>query len=197
MTRLPSPVAIWRWIVTQTYWRWRLARLGRRSILFRPLLVTAADRIAIGERTSIREGARLEAISRPEIGWRPRLTIGSNVNIEQGAHIVCQCAVTIEDGVSITPYCVIVDTDHPYNPPDGLPKIGARLPDKPSHVHIGEGTFIGAHSVILPNVRIGRFCVIGAGSVVTRDLPDYCIANGAPARIVKVFNPLTRQWTRT
>jgi acetyltransferase-like isoleucine patch superfamily enzyme len=111
-------------------------------------------------------------------------------------HIVCHCAVTIGDRVSITPYCVIVDTVHPYDPPDGAAKIGARLPDAPSHVSIGEGSFIGAHSVILPNVTIGRYCVIGAGSVVSGDLPDYAVAAGAPARILKTFDPQTRQWIR-
>jgi acetyltransferase-like isoleucine patch superfamily enzyme len=128
------------------------------------------------------------------MGWSARLRIGNRVNIEQGVHIVCQGSVTIEDEVAITPFCVIVDTYHPHDPPDMPPRIGARLPDKPTYVSIGRGSFIGAHSVILPNVRIGRGCVIGAGSVVTRDIPDYAVAAGVPARIISIFNPETRMW---
>ncbi|MDE2367969.1 MAG: acyltransferase [Burkholderiales bacterium] len=185
---------LWRWIWTQSYWRARLASVGGRSILFRPMLVIGARHIHLGDRTSIREGARLEVIPRARTDWKPRLQVGSGVNIEQGVHIVCQCEVTIGDEVSITPYCVIVDTHHPIDDPDRPPKIGARLPTGPSFVRIGEGSFIGAHSVILPNVTIGRGCVVGAGSVVSRDLPDYAVAAGAPARVLKKFDPLTRAW---
>jgi acetyltransferase-like isoleucine patch superfamily enzyme len=124
------------------------------------------------------------------------LIIGNDVNIEQAVHIICQSEVIIEDAVSITPYCVIVDTDHPFNDPDLLPKIGSRLnTDENSRVRIGRGSFIGAHSVILPGVEIGRGCVIGAGSVVTRSVPDYCLVSGAPARIVRRFDLVTRVWS--
>ena len=195
--RLPSVQTLWRLALTQTWWRARLAGVGPRAILYRPLMVVGASHISIGAGSSVRAGARLEAIDRPELGWRPRLSIGRGVNIEQGVHIVCQCEVSIGDEVSITPYCVIVDTDHPGDNPDRSPKIGARLPKEPSHVRIGDGSFIGVHSVILPNVTIGRGCVIGAGSVVTRDVPDYAVVSGAPARVFKIFDPETRAWTRS
>jgi acetyltransferase-like isoleucine patch superfamily enzyme len=71
-----------------------------------------------------------------------------------------------------------------------------RLPDRPTHVRIGAGSFIGTHSVILPDVTIGRGCTIGAGSIVTSDIPDWCVALGAPARVVNRFDTTTRRWTR-
>lgn len=120
--------------------------------------------------------------------------IGNNVNIEQGVHIICQGEVIIEDDVSITPYCVIVDTDHPYDNPDRLPKIGSRLRGQKSRVRIGRGSFIGTHSVILPGVDIGLGCVVGAGSIVTRSVPDYCVVSGAPAQVIKRFDFETRTW---
>lgn len=150
--------------------------------------------MTIGSQVCIRDNARMEVVHSPGATWQPRLQIGDRVNIEQGVHIICQCSVEIEDDVSITPYCVIVDTYHPHNPPDQSPKIGARLPNRPTKVRIGAGSFIGAHSVILPDVSIGRGCVIGAGSVVSRDIPDYCVATGAPARVVKRFDVISRLW---
>lgn len=154
--------------------------------------------MAIGERTLIRDHARIEVVLRQNLSSSPRLLIGDDVNIEQGVHIICQCEVTIEDKVSITPYCVIVDTDHPFDDPDRSPKIGARLNTintrEDVRVRIGRGSFIGAHSVILPGIEIGRGCVVGAGSVVTRSVPDYCLVAGAPARIVRRFDPVTRTW---
>lgn len=185
---------LWRRLLTQLYWRGRLRAIGGRSVIFKPLMITGAARISIGDRTWIRDFARLEVIHRPEKGWSANLRIGNDVNIEQSVHIVCQGDLTIEDEVSITPFCAIVDTYHPHDPPDMSPKIGARLPQERTFVTIGKGTFIGTHSVILPNVRIGRGCVIGAGSVVTKDLPDYSIAAGAPARVVSVFDPVSRTW---
>lgn len=52
-------------------------------------------------------------------------------------------------------------------------------------VHIGEGTLIGASSVVIPNVKIGKWVTVGAGAVVTKDVPDYAIVYGNPARIIK------------
>jgi carbonic anhydrase/acetyltransferase-like protein (isoleucine patch superfamily) len=194
--RFPSLKAVWRWLWTQSYWRLRFARVGKRTILFAPTLVVGARYISIGAHSTVRDQARLETIHSDQKSWLPRLSIGDRVNIEQGVHIVCQCEVIIGNDVSITPYCAIVDTDHPYDPPDASPKIGARLPQISSYVRIGDGTFVGAHSIILPNVTIGRGCVIGAGSVVSRDLPDYSVCAGSPARILKQFDPKTRKWTQ-
>lgn len=185
---------IWRLFLSQTYWKMRFGAIGFRSTLFSPMLVTGASRVFIGRRSQIRDFARIEVINRPSLGWSATLKIGDRVNIEQGVHIVCQCEVTIEDEVSITPYCAIVDTYHPHDPPHLPPKIGDRLPTVPTFVHIGKGTFIGMQTVILPNVRIGKGCVIGAGSVVDRDIPDYSMAAGSPARVVAAFDPATGRW---
>ena len=187
----------WHMLLTQLLWRSRLGSLGRRSVIFKPMMVVGARGLHIGSQTVIRDFARLEIIRRPELGWDASLRIGNRVNIEQGSHIVCQCDVTIDDDVSITPYCAIVDTHHPYDPPDVTPKIGNRLPTERSFVHIGAGTFIGLRATIMPNVRIGRCCVIGAGSVVTKDIPDFSIAVGSPARVTATFDPSTRAWVRS
>lgn len=160
------------------------------------LFCYAAECLCIGTHSAVREPARLEILSRSELP-PPCLTIGDRVNIEQGVHIVCRGNVTIEDEVSITPYCVIVDTSHPFDDPDLAPKIGARLNNRrDTFVRIGRGSLIGTHSVILPNVDIGRGCVIGAGSVVTHSVPDYCVVQGLPGRIIQRFNTMTRMWER-
>jgi acetyltransferase-like isoleucine patch superfamily enzyme len=150
--------------------------------------------ISVGSNTLIREHARIEVVLRSEVARLPQLIIGSNVNIEQGVHIICQGEVIIEDEVSITPYCVIVDTNHPFDDPDLPPKIGSRLNTEYSKTRIGRGSFIGTHSVILPGVDIGVGCVVGAGSVVTHNVPDYTLVSGSPARIVKRFDTISRTW---
>jgi acetyltransferase-like isoleucine patch superfamily enzyme len=60
---------------------------------------------------------------------------------------------------------------------------------------IGDETWLGHNACVLPGVHIGRHCVIGANSTVTRDIPDYCVAVGSPARVVKVYDFREKRWT--
>jgi acetyltransferase-like isoleucine patch superfamily enzyme len=188
-------MTLFRRVLTRTYWARRMRSVGPGTVLHKPILVANPQYIELGARTLIRDHARIETVVRPNVSRPPRLVIGDDVNIEQGVHIICQGEVVIENEVSITPYCVIVDTDHPFNDPDLPPKIGARLNARgDNRVRIGQGSFIGAHSVILPGVDIGRGCVVGAGSVVASSVPDYCVVSGAPARILRRFDTATRTW---
>lgn len=59
---------------------------------------------------------------------------------------------------------------------------------KPQAINVDDGAWIGAASIILPGVRIGRNAVVGAGSIVTKDVPDFSVAAGNPARIIKKLN---------
>ena len=61
---------------------------------------------------------------------------------------------------------------------------------------IGEGSWIGTNAVIIGNVRIGKHSVIGANAVVTKDIPDYSVAVGIPARVVRQFDFLTGEWKK-
>ena len=56
---------------------------------------------------------------------------------------------------------------------------------------------LGIGTVVLPNVRIGKNCVIGANSVVTKDIPPYSVAAGAPARVIKQYDPSTKERARS
>ncbi|OYT89681.1 MAG: acetyltransferase [Burkholderiales bacterium PBB6] len=193
--KIPSLTTIWRLIFSQLILRWRLGSLGRRSIIYKPLMISGSRRIHLGDHTSIREFARLETLDRPDLGFAGTIRIGNRVNIEQGVHIVAHCDIQIDDQVSVAPYCVILDVAHPADDPVAI-KIGAMLTNHPTKVHIGAGTLLGAHCTILPNVTIGKGCIIGANSVVNRDIPEYSIAAGAPARVISSFDLEARKWIR-
>jgi acetyltransferase-like isoleucine patch superfamily enzyme len=75
-------------------------------------------------------------------------------------------------------------------------KIGLRIDDEDSFVEIGEGSFIGFGTVVLPNVRIGRYVVIGANSVVDHDIPDYSVAAGVPAVVLKRYDFTKEAWVK-
>ena len=63
-------------------------------------------------------------------------------------------------------------------------------------VCIGDDTWLGTNTVIAGTVRIGRHCVIGANSVVTEDIPDFCVAAGNPCKVIKKYNSCTKSWER-
>jgi hypothetical protein len=63
-----------------------------------------------------------------------------------------------------------------------------------NEVIVGENSWIGINAVIVGNVHIGRGCVIGANSYLTEDIPDYCVAVGSPARVVKAFDYISYEW---
>lgn len=181
---------------TATYYRLIFGSIGRRSSIFKPLLLSNPQFIFVGDRTMIRTGARIETVVLNK-EQPPALIIGNNVNIEQNVHIICSSRIVIGDDVSITGGCAIVDTNHPYEDVSDPRKIGERLDANAiAPVEIGAGSFLGYGSVILPGVRIGKNCVVGANSIVTRDVPDFCVVCGNPARIVRRYDTSAGVWRK-
>jgi acetyltransferase-like isoleucine patch superfamily enzyme len=183
----------WR-LKTRIYYRLMFKSLGRRSVIYRPMLICNADCIEIADRVWIWDGVRLEVV-RDRPGRIPLLTIGSNTNIEQDVHIVCHNRVAIGKDVSIAGRCAIVDVTHPYQDINAG-KIGGLIADDDSAVEIGDGAFLGYGAVILPNVRVGKRAVIGANSVVTHDIPDFSVAAGHPAKVIRVYSEKLKQWVK-
>lgn len=113
------------------------------------------------------------------------LTIGSNVSISS-TRIWCAESITIEDNVKIGGNVIIIDTDaHSINYKYRISQKQDILHKKNLPVHIGENVFIGMDSIILKGVTVGARSIIGAGSVVTKNIPSDCIAAGNPCKIIK------------
>ena len=114
------------------------------------------------------------------------LIIGNNVGIS-GSTICARQSVTIGNNVLIGSGCLITDSD--AHPIDWLDRRKGNYGNtRCSPIIIGDDVFIGARSIILKGVTIGDRSVIGAGSVVTRDVPSDCIVAGNPAIVIKVLN---------
>lgn len=101
----------------------------------------------------------------------PTLVIGNNSGI--GANSIIGRGTTIGDNVMMGPECYIYTRNHAFSRTD-IPMREQGMQDfKP--VTIGNDVWIGARVTILPGVKIGNGCIIGAGSVVTKDMPDFAI----------------------
>lgn len=105
--------------------------------------------------------------------------------------------VRIGRSVLLGPDNYISSVDHCYEDIETpVMSQGSYSPRPNGHefLSIGDGSWIGCHCVILGDVHIGRHCVIGANSVVTRDVPDCSIAVGAPAKVIKYFDTEKSTW---
>jgi acetyltransferase-like isoleucine patch superfamily enzyme len=115
------------------------------------------------------------------VGPHASLQIGDRVGIS-GAAIYCSERITIGNDVLIGANCLIYDTDfHPISARDRL----AGKPPLTGAVEIGDGVWLGANVTVLKGVAIGARTVVAAGSIVTKSLPEDCVAAGIPARFVR------------
>jgi len=119
-------------------------------------------------------------------GVREVVRIGDRCVIGRGSGIVGHEHIVIGDDVYTGHYVYITDANHGYE--DLTIPIGHQLA-APRPVHIGDGSWIGHGAIVLPGASIGRHAVIGAGSVVTGAVPDYSVAVGNPARVIRRLDP--------
>lgn len=118
--------------------------------------------------------------------YSPNIIIGNNVIIGDYNRFACKDNITIEDDVLFAAYVHITDHSHEYRDPF-LSIIEQGVSEK-GPIRIGKGSWIGLRCSILSGVSIGEHCVIGAGSVVTKDIPSYSIAVGVPAKVIKKYD---------
>ena len=126
----------------------------------------------------------------------PVVRIGDRCLIGRGSGIVGHLSIEIGDDVWTGHHVYITDQNHGYDDLD-LPISRQAMPERP--VRIGDGSWLGHGTVVLPGATIGRHVVIGANSVVRGEIPAYCVAAGNPARVVKQLdrNDLDRWRYRT
>jgi acetyltransferase-like isoleucine patch superfamily enzyme len=123
----------------------------------------------------------------------PVVTIGDGVLIGRGSGIVGHRSVSIGDGVFTGHHVYVTDANHGYE--DVAETIGRQFaPPRP--VAVGAGSWLGHGSVVLPGATVGEHVAVGAGSVVTGDLPSYSVAVGNPARVIRRYDTERAEWIR-
>lgn len=110
-----------------------------------------------------------------------RVKFGKNVFINHSAILSASGGIEFEDGVAIAPGLRIATINHDFNQRHSIYTYGKVL--------IKKNAWIGMNVTICPGVTIGQYAVVGAGAVVTKDIPDYAVAAGVPAKVIKYLNP--------
>ncbi|MEK6950836.1 MAG: acyltransferase [Nanoarchaeota archaeon] len=140
------------------------------------------DNVKIWHQAQVREKAVIgdNCILAKNVYIDQGVIIGSNCKIQNNSSLYQ--GVQVEDSVFIGPHCVLTNDKLPRAiNPDGTVK---RERDwQVQETIVKRGASLGARVVVLPGVTIGRFALVGAGSVVTKDVPDYGLVYGNPARL--------------
>ncbi len=163
----------------------RFQSFGDRSMISFPTAVVFGEgRIAIGSQTAIGPYASLSAgmPMHAEARGAPIIKIGDRCVLGKGIGIVGHERIDIGDDIWTGHYVYITDQNHGYEDLD-LP-IGTQM-WRNEPVSIGSGSWLGHGSIVLPGANIGRHVVVGAGAIVTGDVPDNAVVVGAPARVVR------------
>lgn len=158
------------------------AHFGKRTVLGTPIRLSGEKRISIGDGVFVGAGCWLQAIPDGE-NQSVAIAIGSGTSIAGNCVISAVRQVVLEESVLLARNVYISDHIHKYSQ-IGEPVLSQGL-DKIRPVLIKRGAWLGQNVVICPGVTVGAGSVVGANSVVTESIPDFCVAVGAPARVVK------------
>lgn len=177
------------YLITNIYYKHRFEHIGKRSVIVSPLQLDETNSIDIDDDVLIADGAWLMG-NRHE---RLTLHIGEHTTIGHFAHIVARRSVTIGKNVLIADRVFISDCTHSYEE-SSLP-IKAQDIVIVGEVNIGDDTWIG-ENVCVCGHSIGKHCVIGANSVVNKDIPDFSVAVGNPIKVIKQYDSEINLWKR-
>ena len=173
--------------------RWRVIKQGGYAA--KPLIVTNQRFIHIGRKVKIKKGYRIECYPKfagielmPNIVFEDGVIIGNFLTILGGA------TVQIGKDTILAGNVTLISENHGTDPEANIPYHAQTL--STGDVIIGEGCWLGQNVCVLPNVTIGKKCIVATSSVVTRNIPDYCIAAGIPAKIIKKYNFNTHKWEK-
>ncbi len=174
------------------YYKLIFKSLGKRSKILSLLRVESPKNITIGNGVTI--GYSIWLAATQHLNFIPCLKINDGCSIGNFNEFYCINQVIVERNVMTADNVYISDNAHGFAKID-LPILAQEITFT-NTVNIGEGSWLGRNVCIL-GANVGKHCVIGANSVVNKSIPDYCVAVGAPAKIVKRFDFVTNKWRKT
>ncbi|MBO3088071.1 sugar O-acetyltransferase [Cellulomonas dongxiuzhuiae] len=125
-----------------------------------------------------------------QVSYGYNVSFGDDVFVNVGFTLVDDVEVTIGSRVMIAPNVTISVTGHPVHP-----ELRSGMSQFSAPVTVEDDVWIGAHVVLLPGVRVGAGSIVGAGSVVTKDVPPGVVVGGVPARVLRPITDADREFT--
>jgi acetyltransferase-like isoleucine patch superfamily enzyme len=171
----------------------KFAFLAPNAFVQKLLRIEGKENIYIGENVVIQKMTWLAAVPITKYS-RCCLKIEKGSIIGNFNHIYATECIHIEENVLIADKVYIADNLHQYTEPY-IPIMKQPILQLKS-IKIGSGSWIGENVCII-GANIGKHCIIGANAVVTNDIPDYSVAVGIPAKVIKRYNHQMCQWERT
>ena len=174
------------------YYHFKLGGFGSHSRIDNPLHIDGGKSIYIGKCVSIQYKTWVASV--PLTGERKsRLVFEDGCTIGHFNHIYATKSIILHENVLTADKVYISDNLHGYEDIDTPIKRQPIIQN--GTVEIGEGSWLGENVCVL-GANIGKHCVIGANSVVTKDIPDYSVAVGAPAKVIKRYDFEKKAWVR-
>jgi len=167
---------------------------GAGSRVAPPFRYYGLNQISLGEKVIINRDCWIQVLGGQGDDQSAKIVIQAHAGIGMGATISAAHQVTIGEYVLLARNVYISDHAHGYENLD-VPIMHQGISGI-APVSIGRNTWLGENAVVLPGVTIGQHCVIGANAVVKTSIPDFSVAVGAPARVVKQFNQNNGRWER-
>lgn len=160
------------------YLRIRLGAVSGRCSIGRYMEIGCPENVMIGSNLFAGDGLVLRACGNASLNIGDRF--GANGNVR----IIADCGgeIVIGSDVIVGPNVVIRARSHAF---DAVDRPIREQGHRGSRIVIGDDVWIGANAVVLSSVTIGAHAVIAAGAVVTRDVPDYAVVGGSPARLIR------------
>lgn len=156
--------------------------------------LTGSHRMAFGDNVFIgRDAQVMIAHDRPQPG--PMIVFGHGTSINRRALIAAVNEIAFGEYVLTAPGIYVADASHEFRNV-GIPITMQGLQESKGRLEIASHSWIGMNAAIVGNIRIGRGSVIGSNAVVNRSIPDYCVAVGQPARVVRAYDSRSNDWVR-
>jgi acetyltransferase-like isoleucine patch superfamily enzyme len=157
-----------------------------------PFRFYGLNEMSVGDKAFIARDCWVHAVG--EETGAAKIVVKANARIGMGATISAARSVVIEEDVLLARNVYISDHAHAYQ--DTSVPIMSQGVDGIAPVRIGRGSWLGQNVVVLPGVSIGKHCVVGANSVVNKSIPDFSVAVGSPARVIKRHNAEIGTWEK-
>lgn len=161
------------------------------GVVKNPQYISIGDSVCI-EPNVCMEAADYYAVSDQRV--TPDLEIGDGTHIRTGATFYCSNSIKIGKNVLVGRNAMFSDLSHRYD--DLQQPIKTQPITSSGWIIVEDDCFIGHGAMILPNVRIGKHSVVGAGAVVRTDVPPYSVVAGNPAAIIRQYDNDAKKWNK-